>query len=377
MRPLTFVLGLLLAACLWPTWQALQPLLHAAPSMDAKRIVMDAGPSFTLHPKPLKPVQAEPNDFYHSIQADLANGSYDALDQMAESFRHPDALFRAGIPKLSIFYKALIDPRSGGPTPGPDQCDCLYPDADFNLVRAQLEDWIKARPSTLTAKIALAKLWLAYSWSERGGGWNRQTNDDLWRATKERLKHAEYYLIDVDPSQDPEALYTATEIAAIRKDGRDRLEAIYRDELRYFPWYYPYYSQHTRYIEQKWFGEPGEVAQYLKTLSTPETGIDGMVDYSFAINQLRQDTPRNLLFKESIGMDFPTIVAAYQVREAQYGLRDRDWNTIFFLAIGAESGRNVADLALAQTNGRWSPDVWHDYYSSYEADIAWFRKHRE
>jgi hypothetical protein len=377
MRPLTFALGLILAASLWPTWQALQPLLQSAPPLDPHRIVIESGPSFTLHPKPLRPVDAEPDDFYDTIQEDLDAGSYDELDRMAESYRHPDALFRGAIPKLSVFYKALIEPRSGGPTPGPEQCDCLYTDADFNTVRAQLEDWIKTRPSTLTARIALAKLWLAYSWSERGGGPNRQINEDLWRATTERLSHAEYYLIDADPSQDPEALYTATEIAALRKDGHDRIQAIYQDAIRYFPWYYPYYSQHAQYIEKKWYGQPGEVAQYLKHLSAPENGIDGMLEYAYATNQLRQDTPRNLLFKDDIGLDFGTVIAAYQVREEQYGLRDRDWNTILYLAIGAERGRDVVDLALKETNGRWSPEVWHDQHASYESDIAWYRRHRQ
>jgi len=327
-------------------------------------------PAFVVHPTPEISLQAEPADFFVSIKSDLAAARYDQLDAMAAEYRQPQALFVSGTPKLYRFYQAFSARKDGAPVLDPKTCSCNMPDDEFNTTREQLEAWISAFPASPTAKIALSKLWYDYAWSARGAGYSDHVTKEQWRQAGERLEKAEHYLIDPDPALDPEVLYVATNIAALRSDGYDRLNDLYDQEIRNFAWFYPYYSQHARYLQEKWFGSSEDEAAFLKKLAA--SGPDGLVAYSVAAGELMLNTNRHKLFSDTTGLDFMTTINAFQVREARYGLRQYDWNTILFMTISAMQGCETGHLALVKSEGRWSPEIWRGDHGFYEADIAWF-----
>lgn len=370
MKLRTALLAFLVAAAIVPTWQNLRGLIDQASSR--KGLFPGPEPVFVLHPKPLEPVEAEPADFIAGIQADLAAGNYDALEAKAAEYRHPGTLFRAGIPKLSRFYRAFLSGPGQAVEPSGRACDCDFSEARFDTSRQQLEAWLAAKPDSAAAHIALAKLWYGYSWNARGGRWPQDIPAEQWPKINERLAQAAHYMIDPKPEADPEVLYTAIDISAIQTPDHELNDRLYHQAIGLFPWYYPFYGQHGRYLQQNWLGKDGELDDFLYELSN-SGGSDGLVAYSFVANQLLLGNQyRPDLFSNETGLDFVTTIKAYQVREERYGLRDHEWNSIFYMTIAAVTGCETGHLALVQTEGRWSPEVWGNDREFYESDLTWF-----
>jgi len=351
------LIALLAVSAPVPIWRLVDFIRHATE------------PVFTVDADPVVREDRWTPDFAESIQADLAAGRYEKLNQMATEFRQPGALFIAGWPKLANFYDALTNYTR---TPLPESsCAGRADEPGFDQTRQHLVAWQTSNQNSTAAQIALNKVWLDYAWDARGCDFAYKVAPEQWALTRERQDAIENSLLDIDPDIDPEEYYLLIGNATLGGADRAQLDDFYRRAVAKFPWYLPFYGQRAIVLLKNWYGGPGEEREYLDDLRRPDAGILGQLAYTVAASELVENTYPSEFFT-SDGIEFPALIAAYEVRDKQYGLRDHDWNVIFLTSLWAHDAR-TAHAALLQFGERWDPQVWGNH-ANFETNVKWFHK---
>lgn len=304
-------------------------------------------------------------EFDRKADAMLQAGRFQALEAMAAELRRSDARFVGGNAKLAYFYRAL------GSFAGKPFAD--YESAQsFDDKRRQFKSWLKKMPNSSTARIGMAELWRARAWRERGTAYADEVRPEQWQHFNEALDNAAFYLIGVDPDTDPEVYELQIDLAKGRGAPRDSLDALYAAAVRRFPTYYYFYLQRARILEPKWFGQEGELADYVRSVLQSPGGEDGQVAYSYVAFALLRDYRPAELFTTT-GLSWPAVEAAYAVREKRYGLRSMDWNALCRLAVTA-GDLNAAKNALRHVGDDWDKEVWSNK-QYFDSVVAWIHEH--
>jgi hypothetical protein len=331
----------------------------------------DVVPLIDVHDRPEAAIEDEAPSFGDGIRAALAEKRYADLELLAAELRDPNRRFRGGTAQITRFYDIVADVKR---LPEEEACLCALVDPTaFEAKKLQLEAWHAAVPEQPTSAVALAKIWDDSAWSARGEAFARAVTPGQRAKMAQDLAHARENLKDVDLDQDPVAYSVMIDIARARSD-RAAQDALYTKAIESFPTYYDYYGQHAAMLQQKWFGGPGELADYLDRLMAPESGVDGQVAYAFAAYRLRYDY-RQPDRADSDALRFRTIVTAYQARERIFGLRPHDWKMLFYFSL--HSGMTVSAIQAYQRMGTdWDSAIWRTR-QSFDSDVAWYKAHIE
>ena len=295
----------------------------------------------------------------------LMQGQYDTLEAQAKTYRNVDARFAGGYPKLFYFYAAL-GAFHGRP------CGCVPVFTSiitFAEKDGAIQAWMKAKPASMTAAIAMARLWTDYGWDARGHDFADKVPPEDMAVFQDRVAKAVTYLQALDPKADAEIcdrLLQATS-ALDRDNGGIVLGETYRAAIATFPTYYPYYKTMTNYLQRRWFGAPLELGQYLQSLAT-ENGDAGLIGYSFAAELLSAYNRSDDVFKK-FGVDWPTLKHALMLREQRYGSSNQLRNVELRLATGAADRAYAGDLAR-QIGDKWDPTIWSGW-NGFAAAAAW------
>ena len=121
------------------------------------------------------------------VMAFLAAKDYDKLDEFAAKLRSSKERNADGAWKLSEVYYALGVSNNIFGMPIFDN----IPDKAFEERLADLQDWIIAKPGSITARVALACVQVDYAWNARGGDYASKVTNEGWRLFGERLIEAE------------------------------------------------------------------------------------------------------------------------------------------------------------------------------------------
>lgn len=305
-------------------------------------------------------------EFCATIESKLVERRFDALDSLEAEFRDPNVRLTGGMSQLYEFYGIL------GAFAGSKNYSCNS-QLSFDQKHALLEKWKESQPESIAAHIALAQLWWAAGWTERGNGYVDTVGFFQWITLYSDLRKAKSILAEVDSRADPHSYYLSLEIAQSDfspfDDRRAKLDGLYHEAVKDYPSYYHFYSQRAEDLQVRWHGEPGELKTYLGSLAQSPGGDAGAVAYSFAAYRLMQENQRSILLATT-GLTWPLIESGFQTRERLYGLRKRDWNALLFLAI-AGIDRDVAKAALLRVGNDWDPLIWQErHYFDYAVKWA-------
>lgn len=305
--------------------------------------------------------EAEIVNFNQQLESVLAAKRFNDLEIMANDFRQKDSRFRGGNAKIYHFYRALGGVSTyvslGGERNSP-----------FYKKQQLIGMWVSNQPSSLTARLAMAQLWLGYAFHWRGDRYADQVTDKQWKLFREGLDKAASYLTDIDPDKDPHAYLVLMELAKGKQYPRPALDAMYEAAVKRYPMYFHYYSLRANDLQKRWYGRDGELSDYLQSVLKVPGGDDGKVAYSYISYSLMQLYPGEELYKRT-GLTWPQVKVAYATRERRYGLRIKDWNALCYLAM-AGNDRKAAMEALKHVGGDWSPQIWEEK-KYFDAAVAW------
>jgi hypothetical protein len=313
-----------------------------------------AAPVSTTGPIPFNR-DADPMAFCRSVQYAVATEQFASLEATAKAARSLQDWFPGGETELHAFYVAFRAEQCG-PENGTE--------SDAAAARIQhLEHWLARKSDPLTASIALAETWEDYAWIGRGRDFANTVSQDQWRVFGQRARTAAGYMKTLDPSRDPQAYLVLLDLARDFNVPRPQIDALFAAARKAFPTYIHYYSTYANLLEPKWFGRPGDLARYIRSLLADPGGDAGAVAYSRAAEYLVWDLPPAVDVYADLGLDWKDVQHAFAVREQRYGLNQygRIVLCYFAFAAGDRGAARAAFRGITHLNS-WPNGGMHDFY---------------
>jgi hypothetical protein len=274
---------------------------------------------------------------FESVEQLLKGGELDKIEAMAAEFRATDARFVGSNSKLFYLYGAL-----GAFKNPPDRCSCGNVNSAFTFEEKErtLKAWLTQKPASLAARLGLYELFANYAWVARGHAYAKQVNEAQWRLFYERLQIAGGYLKELDPKDDP-SIYEAYLELAGNTGPRAELDRVYAGATRAFPQFFHFYADRADKLQEKWYGEPGELATFTRSLLRSPGGEDGQIAYTYVAGRLARQYEPKYLF-QATGLLWPLLKEAYLTREKRYGLGTSELRTLLICAVAANDQEYAA-----------------------------------
>lgn len=126
-----------------------------------------------------------------------------------------------------------------------------------------LNDWLAARPDSVTARLLLAKIWIGYGWLARGSGYANTVTPEGWRLLEERVLKSKAILDDLQKSSTKlGADYYCTRLLLGRGLGeapdRKWVDTVLKDD----PGNLEITNEMAQSLLPRWFGAPGELEEF-------------------------------------------------------------------------------------------------------------------
>ncbi len=218
----------------------------------------------------------------------LAAKNYDALDGMAHEFRKSGACHPNGLAKLNSFY-------------GGFELDDKEAEALWKSRLAALQSWTKAKPKSVTARVAYAHFLTDYAWKARGSGVANTVTEGGWKLFGERLQQAAVELRNLEglDEQCPHARMVLSRILLGLGAQKPAYEKFFEDSIKTTPGYTGYYYRQAIYLLPRWFGEPGEWESALAKGADKIGGDEGDMLYARVVWLMYDyNVARTNMFKE-------------------------------------------------------------------------------
>ncbi|WP_378944666.1 hypothetical protein [Mesorhizobium sp. ANAO-SY3R2] len=221
----------------------------------------------------LEPLDARANEITQrqTIQKAVAsafiNGRFDELDAMAHQFRTGRERTESGLWKLTIFYSSF-NPETFYSNDDP---------ASFDRFEAQALAWIKAKPTSPTAKIVYADALSKHAWFLRGGDYyNNLTDQQRSGYHKYLRKHRDHFLaIKEEASEDPH--WYALMVLVAKEEGwpDDAFYELLVEAADREPYYYQTYFFAIDRNLPKWGGSVDEIDALITSATDRTRELDG------------------------------------------------------------------------------------------------------
>lgn len=200
----------------------------------------------------------------------LNAGDFAALDAMARDFRTSQAAFANGYWKLSLFYQAVAG------------LDASATETECQTRLALLRRWFDLDASSVTARVALARALVCYAFHARGCNPEKAVKPEASRLVSERIGEANLILETAKglPEKCPYWYSTWMTKAMLAGDNQQRVDEICAEGLQRFPSYTPIYFMKAWWLEECWYGRPGDWEAFAKESADRLGGEKGDILYA-------------------------------------------------------------------------------------------------
>jgi hypothetical protein len=211
----------------------------------------------------------EIHDLQKQASALLKARQFDKLDDLAKNLRDSKECFADGQWKLFHFYNGISFPN--GAT-----------DSEWTGRFAVFRDWIKAKPSSITAQVALADALVSYAWQARGFGYEDKVAGEDWKIFFQRLKDAVNVLNKSRTFKEQCPRWWAAMLRAELglQTKRSDYDATFNAAIQAWPGYKAYYSMRANYLLPRWHGADGELEKDLEKSADRIGGEGGDMVYA-------------------------------------------------------------------------------------------------
>lgn len=195
---------------------------------------------------------AEYKAWVAKVRAALVAGQFDELDHQADGLRQGKERWPGGAWKLSTFYVAL-DAPSGT-------------DAGSEDHLARLERWVKVRPESITARVALAISLVRWAWVARGNASSEEVRTGDFPIFFARLKQASEVLDNAAGMRTmcPEWYQVMLVVGRSQQWNRKQMEDVLTRGEQFAPDFQALDQEMAQYLLPKWYGKPGDADQFAR-----------------------------------------------------------------------------------------------------------------
>jgi len=234
------------------------------------------------------------------------------------------------------------------------------PDAYWESIASQLEEWAKAHPESPTPLVALGSLYINFGWKARGGGYVDTVTDQGWKLLEERVRKAKGCLEQAAALkiQDPCTYRKLITVALGLSDlPRDYMEQAYKRGVALEPNYISTYYAKANYLLPRWYGAPGEWEAWLKQAADDRGGREGDIIYAWVASNVARLEYED--FFHNTAADYPRMKRGFEAALGLDGQGNFDVNLNylgFFACIAGD--RDTAVNCFKRMNGHWMQSIW-------------------
>ena len=293
--------------------------------------------------KPAKdPIQEEIGASNLETRQAYNNRRFDDLEKKAAQLRAGKEVFGNGSWKIAQFYAALA-------------CNDAEPESMWQLHDRIHQEWIAAKPASISARVAYADFLTEYAWRARGTGYADKVSEDGWRLFGERLAAARKVLEEARglEEKDPYWWVTALTVALGQSWDRAQYEVLIAEAHAFEPKFWGYDTSRAVSLLPRWLGEPGDWEAYAEQAAARPDGLGAEV-YARIVSRLRG-------FYENVFRE--TKASWPKTREGLAEMLRKYPDSLGWLSEAAMLATMAEDRALAKElfdriGDRYLPSVW-------------------
>jgi hypothetical protein len=299
-------------------------------------------------------VRGNESQYRKTILDLLARRDFAGLEEAANAARTSRDRIEGGAWKLFIFYEVMAN------HPLSDRAGTVELDTQVRL----LEDWVKARPESITARVALAEAYRTVGWNARGSGFANTVTDASWDKFDAQDAKAAQTLLDAQnlSAKCPHWYYVMLEIARDQGLGKAETRSLFESAIAFEPTYYHYYREYALNLLPKWHGYPGEAEALAEDSNNRIGGPQGAFVYfqiATILYCMCYDKP------VTPTLSWTTLQEGFKEIDEHYGATTLVLNRFALLAYLYQD-RAVARKVFARLGDQWEPELWrkHDTFNT-------------
>jgi hypothetical protein len=238
----------------------------------------------------------ETRKFYNSRK-------FDELEKRADALRTSKARFGNGSWKLFQFYDAL-------------GCRDDEPETMWQLHEQIHQDWEKAMPHSVTARIAHANFLYDYAFHARGHGYANTVTRQGWQLFAQRLAQAHKILDEIKDWAPKCPMWFKVYLQVALGEGWNRsdYEALFTKAKAFEPEFWSYDISRSIYLMPRWHGQPGDW-EYATDEETKRPDGLGMEIYARVVSSQRGYYKN--IFQES-NASWPKTAQGFELMRQRY-----------------------------------------------------------
>jgi WD40 repeat protein len=224
----------------------------------------------------------QPSDIFAGvakyIQIKFTDADFDALETEFGAYRSRRVFVPTSDDALATAYETLFAPAAAQRT------DLAWK-SHFNMI----DEWIKAKPTSVTPRIVQAGSLVKHAWEARGSGFAHTVTEKGFALFHERLQAARDALekaIKLDPN-DPEIYELVVHIGQGGLYSRKEVDQAVEKCRALAPDYAPLYTTMAVYLLPRWHGEPGELEKWVDSVTEAGTPLGDSLYARVAATVLR------------------------------------------------------------------------------------------
>lgn len=293
------------------------------------------------------------------IREILLQNRFDDLDAIASELRATKARFVGGPWKLHKFYYGLDSPAQGKKAT----------EDDWLSVLERLREWIRQRPESITAQVALGQALTQYAWNARGTGFSGAVGPDGWRLFRERLALAQGVLDEAAKLRTKcPNWYSAMQWVAIGQ-GWDagRFDTLFKKAVAAEPMYHYFYFNKAQFLLPRWHGREGDWEKFADETYATAGGKNGSILYYLIGLELARYYRGKALFTES-KISWPRMKQGFSDLEEAYGANNEQLNEMSRFAGWAGDRAGSREL-FERIGDNWDSHTWGEkkYFDEFKA----------
>ena len=271
--------------------------------------------------------------------------NYDELDELAGTFRSSKECYANGVWKLNDIYGGLVPSDKAS-------------EVDWQNRIAGLQDWVDAKPNSITARVSLANVLVNFAWKARGSGWANTVSEEGWQSFGNRLHQAMKVLNAAEnlKTQCPYSWAVKMRAALGLQMDKDQFNDIFHQAVSCYSDYEPSYLQRAVYLMPRWYGGDGELEADLEKSANQIGGDDGDMLYAQVVWGLHARASSPNVIEEN-HFSWPRVDKGFAVIEKRFPDSLAAKSERAYLAAYANDTRKTREY-LAQTQGKADLVVW-------------------
>jgi hypothetical protein len=227
----------------------------------------------------------------------LVDRRFEGLESLATRYRNSKEAFSDGEWKLSVFYNSMTYYLSTA-------SEAMWTNRIENLRR-----WVREKPKSVTAHVALAECIVGYAFAGRSYGWAKDVSEEQWRLFRERMDEATRVLMevkDISPSC-PGWLAAFQRIASSSGWPPQAYEKLFKEAIASEPTYNMYYFRKAWHLMPRWSGKPGEWEEFATASANKTGGVAGDVLYARIVWFLDRYGPYDNMTQKPKSIDWDRV----------------------------------------------------------------------